>query len=397
MSDRPKRPKPSEVVELRVVEDTDAGTVEEFAPSGYVENRLAEWEAQIFTGDDILTRIAPREFLVPGWFVQDGTSLLIAAPGGGKSFFALMLGMAWATGGTFAGHQLPKKRVLYIAAERSSDIRDRYEAYRNHSGMTDEGRFMVWDMREPIDATSPDSGPLVSQLVKKTRAEIVIVDTYAQVTAEGKENDNNETQKLVKSFVKQVVEATGRGHVMLVHHLGKNAEAGARGATSLLAAVDSQVTLFHEKSSGARWAEVTKLNAGETPNRENFRIESVEVSPMVTPDGRLIAARSVGVMVASSAPTEASEEIIRHVVGLYEDVGGASRSDIQNALGHATDEEKKQKKNQTQRRLNGLRDQGKVEVHGRAQATRYRLGPVWRLTEASDEAEGDEPRRPFIL
>lgn len=397
MSERPTRPKPSQVPELRVVESTDAGTVEEFAPSGYVESRIAEYEAQIFAGGDILTGIAPREFLVPGWFVLDGTSLLIAAPGGGKSFFSLMVGMAFATGGTFAGHQLPKKKVLYIAAERSSDIRDRYEAYRNHFGVDDEKRFQVWDMRDPIDATSADAAHFVSEIVRKRRVEIVIIDTYAQVTTEGKESDNNETGRLVKSFVKQVLEATGRGHVMLVHHLGKNADAGARGATALVGAVDSQVTLFHEKSSGARWAEVTKLNAGEIPDRENFRIESVPLDSSVTSDGRLVEARSVGVMVATSAPAEAGEEIIRECVETYEGVGGASRLDIQAALGHVTDDEKKSKKNATQARINRLIAQGKLEPDGKGRSVRYRRGPVWRIVEASRDWEGDEPPKPFAF
>lgn len=396
MSDRPKRTKPSQVPELRVVETTDAGTVEEFAPSGYVESRLAEYEAQIFAGDDILTGIAPREFLVPGWLVLDGTSLLIAAPGGGKSFFSVMLGMAFATGGTFAGHQLPKKKVLYIAAERSSDIRDRYEAYRNHFGVTDERRFMVWDMREPIDATSADAATYAAKLVRKSGAEIVIIDTYAQVTAEGKENDTNETSRLVRGFLKPVLEATGRGHVMLVHHLGKKEEAGARGSTALVGAVDSQVTLFHEKSSGARWAEVTKLNAGEMPDRENFRIESVRVDSSVTPDGRLVEARSVGVMVATSAPAEAGEEIIRECVETYEGVGGASRVDIQAALGHVTEDEKKSKKNATQARINRLIAQGKLEPHGSGRNVRYQRGPVWRLLEESRVGEFWDDKPPHL-
>lgn len=399
MSERPIRQKPTQVPELRIVEETDAGTVEELAPSGYVEARLAKYEAQVFTGRDILERIEPREFLVPGWLVLDGTSLVIAKPGGGKSFFAVMLSMAFATGGTFAGHKLPKKKVLYIAAERASDIRDRLEAWLHHHGATDEALdgIAVWDMREPINATSADSASYVSDLVKKSGAEIVIIDTYAQLTAEGKENDTNETSRVVRDFLKPVLEATGRGHVMLVHHLGKNLEAGARGSTALVGAVDSEVTLFFEKSTGARWAEVTKLNAGEIPKPEHFRVESVSVPSRVTISGRLVEERSVGVMVAASAPAEAGEEIIRECVESYEIVGGASRSDIQAALGHVTDDEKKQKKNATQARINRLIAQGKLEAHGKGRSIQYRLGPVWRIAEASRDWEGDEPPKPFAF
>lgn len=398
-NDKQKRPKPSQVPELRVVEATDAGTVEELPTSSYADERLERYRAQIFTGRNILDGIEPREFLVPGWLVLDGSSLVIAKPGGGKSFFAVMLAMGFATGGTFAGHQLPKKKVLYIAAERASDIRDRIEAWLHHHDEAEEilDRIAVWNMTEPLDATKPDAAAFVTNLVRECGAEIVIMDTYAQLTADGKENDTNETSRVVRDFLKPVLEATGRGHVMLVHHLGKNLEAGARGSTALVGAVDSEVTLFFEKSTGDRSAEVTKLNAGEIPKKEHFRIESVPLPEWVAPSGRRVESRDVGVMVPSSAPAEVGEEIIRECVETYEGVGGASRADIQTALGHVTEDEKKRKKNSTQTRINRLIAQGKVESHGKGQGTRYRLGPVWKITEASRNWDDDDAPKSFAF
>jgi hypothetical protein len=387
-NDKPTRLKPSQVRPLRVLEESDAGTVEELAPSTYLEDRHAEYAAQIFSGRDILTGIEPKEFLVPRWFVKDGTSLVIAKPGGGKSFFAVMVGMAFATGGTFAGHTLPRKKVLYIAAERASSVRDRFQAYTLFHDADDEGFFSIWEMTRPLDATKPDAALFVAEQVKRLGAEIVVLDTYAQLTAEGKENDANETSKVIRDFLAPIVKATSGGHVILVHHQGKNVENGARGSTALVGAADAEITLSFEKATGNRTATVSKLNDGEDGATAHFRIESVEVPEQVTKNGRRVPSREVGVMVSSSAPLGVGEDVIRECVAACEREGGASRVDIQVALGHSTDEERKQKKNSTSQRIGLLIKQGKLAVVGNGKSTRYVLGPVWKLLEA--ESPGEE-------
>lgn len=381
------RPKPSQVPSLVVVKETDAGTVEELAPSTYLDERHAEFAAQIFSGRDILTGIEPKEFLVPRWFVKDGTSLVIAKPGGGKSFFAVMVGMAFATGGTFAGHTLPRKKVLYIAAERASSVRDRFQAFTLFHDADDEGFFSIWNMRRPLDATKPDAATYVAEQVKRLGAEIVVLDTYAQLTAEGEENNTNATSKVMRDFAAPIVEATSGGHVMMVHHLGKNPEAGARGSTALPGAADAEITLSFEKATGSRTATVTKLNDAEDGELAHFRIESVEIPEQVTKDGRRVPSREVGVMVSSSAPLEVGEDVIRECVAACEREGGASRVDIQVALGHSTDEERKQKKNSTSQRITRLIKQGKLAGVGNGKSTRYVLGPVWKLLEAESPSE----------
>lgn len=381
------RVKPQQAPGLVLVEENEAGTVEEFTPAtSYLDERSARYAAQVFTGKDILDKIEPRRFLVPGWLVLNGASLVIAKPGGGKSFFATSLAMEFIRGGYFAGERLPKKRVLYIAAERATDIRDRLEAWLiHHEEPTEllEG-FALWEMTEPLDATKPDAAKWVCDEVRKHRADVVIIDTYAQLTADSQENDNNATSRVVRDFLRPVLEATGKGHVMLIHHLGKNAEAGARGATSLVGAVDSEITLRF--SDGNRWADVTKLNAGDIPPPEYFRIESATLPGRALASGEYVEPRAVGVMVPGKPTAKPWESDVRRVLENFELEGGTSRKQIQLALG-LTGEELERSSDTWSARLKELVAQGKVEVTGKARSTRYRLGPVWKLGEGEPGEE----------
>jgi hypothetical protein len=390
-----ERKKPSQLAPLRVVEENEAGTVEEFISSTYLDERSARYSSQVFTGSDILDKVEPRRFLVPGWLVEDGSSVLLAKPGGGKSFFATSLAMEFLRGGTFAGHRLPKKRVLYVAAERASDIRDRLEAWlQYHEAPTEllEG-FALWEMTEPLDATTPDAARWVVEQADRHKADVVFLDTWAQLTASGQENDNNATQRVIRDFVRPVLEATRGGHVMLIHHLGKNVENGGRGASSLQGAIDTEITL--KFSDGARWADVTKINAGETPPPEYFRIESVEVPGRAMPSGKYVEARSVGVMVSGKPNAKPWEEEIRRVLTNFEPEGGASRRQIQKALGHSDEELERSADTWSNRLGKELLAQGKVEKIGDKKATRYRLGPTWKLAELADDEPQEEPLLDF--
>ena len=61
-------------------------------------------------------------------------------------------------------------------------------------------------------------------------------------------------------------------HVMLVHHFGKNTDAGARGHSSLFGAVDTELTVEDKRK-----LKITKQKEGEDGVSYAFRLEQVDL------------------------------------------------------------------------------------------------------------------------
>lgn len=405
MSERRTRQKPSEVAALRVVESTEAGTVEEILPSGEVLDDRTTSErdaAEIFSGSNLLN-IPPVKWLAEGWFPSGGVVSVISEPGKGKSFFSVSTAMEFVRGGEWLGRKLPKFEVLYIAPERPTDIRDRAEGWciRNEEPLELLEGFHLWKMTTPLDATKPGNYVRIVEQIKRLGAKVVVLDTYAKFTADGQENDNNATERVFRDFIRPICAATEGGLVIVVHHKGKTQGAGARGASSFQGDTDVEITV--DFSNGQRSAKVTKINAAQEPPPQFFTIDTVDLPPRLLPNGETAPARSVGVMVEADAKVVAWEEEVRRIVESFESEGGASRRQIQISLGMAEEQIAKTADTWANRlgrspKHNGLTAQGKLEMVGEGNKnTRYRLGPVWRLAEASRDWEGDEPPKPFAF
>ena len=64
------------------------------------------------------TKLTPRQDLLPPWLASDTTALVYGPPGIGKSFLALGVAWAVASGGSFLGWRSPRpRRVLYVDGE----------------------------------------------------------------------------------------------------------------------------------------------------------------------------------------------------------------------------------------------------------------------------------------
>jgi len=66
-------------------------------------------------------------------------------------------------------------------------------------------------------------------------------------------------------------------HILLVHHSGKNAQNGSRGASSLKAACDAEIELTFDEDTRIRTARATKQRDMETGAEINFILQIVEL------------------------------------------------------------------------------------------------------------------------
>ena len=124
-----ERKKPSE---LSLVTTHEAGEILEAVPElTPTEKTLERWSEHTYKGEQIL-EIPPRRWLVPGWLPLDSLMAVYAGPGVGKSFYALSKALEIARGGSWVGTPLEAAPVLYVAAERATELRDRAEAWSKY-------------------------------------------------------------------------------------------------------------------------------------------------------------------------------------------------------------------------------------------------------------------------
>ena len=124
---------------------------------------------------------------------------------------------------------------------------------------------------------------------------MVVVDTLARALAGGDENSGQDMGNLV-FHADKIRMATG-AHVCFIHHSGKNKALGARGHSSLRAAVDTEIEISRE--DGANYSTIKTVKQREMEmaedmfftlkivelgeNKFNEKITSCVVEPMENP------------------------------------------------------------------------------------------------------------------
>jgi AAA domain len=242
-----------------------------------VEQRQAETSSLI--GRDFANM---QPHLNDGYVVKDllGTHSLGAIIGptsSGKTFFAADLAMHIAAGKSWHGRRVRRGLTVYAALEGPVSAENRFVAARN------AGKFpAAIPLRMtpgPINLRELGDQLMLIEFVRDAerthgKCVAIFIDTLSRALAGGDENASSDMGALVKGAdsVRQMSGAT----VILVHHLGKDENRGARGHSSLKAALDTEITL-EAQDDGLRVATVTKQRDYPSGERFAFRLCSVDL------------------------------------------------------------------------------------------------------------------------
>ena len=179
----------------------------------------------------------------------------------GKTYMVMHLALCVAAGHPWLGREVERGIVIYIACESATSIRRRYVAHCKHFGREVRDFGMVPDTVNLMDPSADVDG--VIEIIQERMLEcapdpvqLVIVDTLARAMAGGNENAGEDMSKLVQG-VDRIREVTG-AHVLLIHHSGKNQALGARGHSSLRAALDTELEVTCAEGSNIHTARITK-------------------------------------------------------------------------------------------------------------------------------------------
>lgn len=220
---------------------------------------------------DLLPQLE-RPYLVKGWLDEGGVSVLYGPSNAGKSFLALDIAHHVAKGRSWGGRRTRRGRVLYVAAEGGGSFANRVAAL-------DDPEFFVYCAPLTLTGRDGSAAPLteVAQhlaTVGGTPFSLIIFDTLARVMGGLDENTAPDIAQLVAGL--DMIRRVTGAHVMLVHHTGKDAARGARGHSSLRAAIDTEIELTRDEV-GQITAEVTKQRDGPTGYRFAYTLRQVEL------------------------------------------------------------------------------------------------------------------------
>jgi AAA domain/Primase C terminal 2 (PriCT-2) len=212
----------------------------------------------------------PPSWIIKGVLPKAELVVLYGESGSGKSFLALQMAAAIARGVPWRGLKTRPGRVVYIAAEGAGGFRNRCVAYAQAEGIE------LADL--PLDIIAEAPNLLLKEDAKDVakgigRADVVFVDTWAQVTPGGNENAGEDMGKAL-SHCKGIKRATG-AVVVLVHHSGKDASKGARGWSGLRAAADAELEVV--RSPGGRSLRTAKQKDGADDLEWGFALETVQL------------------------------------------------------------------------------------------------------------------------
>jgi putative DNA primase/helicase len=201
--------------------------------------------------------LPPRRTLLAPWLPEKGAAMVYAPRGLGKTFFALSVAYAVASGATLLRWRAPEpRRVLYIDGEMPlGGLQERLAGIAASSDVqppTDEGlRFLPADhYRDGLpDLASPDGRAMVEGVADGV--DLLVLDNLSTL-ASGKENESDGWQAMQDL----ILSLRRRGTTtLMVHHAGKGG--GQRGTSRREDVLDAVIALRrpddYDPTEGARF------------------------------------------------------------------------------------------------------------------------------------------------
>jgi len=188
---------------------------------------------------------SPQKMLIEGAMPLEGLPFIGGQSSAGKTFIAILIAVCAASGKTFFGHEV-KERVgsVIVAAEGKGMLRARIAAAMKELGI--EGDIpVVWVKQVPdfnqadgLQAFVRDLRAISEHFKTKfgVRLGLVFVDTVSASFDIKEEADNAEAARVCK-VMRRIGDAIA-ALVVPIHHYGKNAAVGLRGASAWRANAD---------------------------------------------------------------------------------------------------------------------------------------------------------------
>lgn len=220
-------------------------TVTPIYPPDYLE-RLAHDDAPEARASFALTvrtdleieSMPPLSWLADRVLPRGGLAALYGPPGSAKSFIALDLAFAVATGTQWLGRDVVCGGALYLAAEGLGGLGQRVRAWKEFRGFAGQD-LGVGFVTQAVNLLDPMAATRVSDAAASLgrTPELIVIDTLARSMI-GDENNTGDMSRLIATM--DAVRETTGALVMAAHHTKKDSEL-ERGSSALRGGVDTLI------------------------------------------------------------------------------------------------------------------------------------------------------------
>jgi RecA-family ATPase len=166
-----------------------------------------------------LRALPDLEWIIAGIIPRDALGVLFGEPGKGKTFVALSIALAVATGRSWLERRTAPGEVLYFAAEGLRGLKDRSEAFYQRTGEGDGSIVYSDDVfelrdREAVDQVCREIGE------EGIRPTLIILDTLARFVVGADENSSRDMGEAIEGM--DLLKRRTKATVLAVHHTVKN-------------------------------------------------------------------------------------------------------------------------------------------------------------------------------
>lgn len=229
--------------------------------------------------DQIEPSVDVRDF-VQGVLMEQSLAVIYGESNSGKTFLATSLALAVASGMDWFGRRVEQGGVLYLALEGGQGFRNRIHAWRErHDAL--EAPVLFAAIPAQVNLLDPEADVRRVIDAAKGAAEhmgvgikLIVVDTLARAMAGGNENAPEDMGALVMN-ADTIREETG-ATLLYIHHTGKDAAKGARGHSSLRAAIDTEIEVDAGDET-TRIATIVKQRDMSKGAAVSFTLDVVEI------------------------------------------------------------------------------------------------------------------------
>jgi RecA-family ATPase len=243
---------------------------------------------EILTLDSILNDNSqpPEQLIGDGVFLKESLLLITGAKKVRKTFLSYNLGIALASGYSFAGFDIKNKnKVLILSAEGGYyPNRERIQTMCKEINQEDELLLNIcFDPRTKLE--NDDDYDNIKQILDEKLPDILIIDPFVKFHSLD-ENSAKDMGKILDRI--RMLITDHHLSIILVHHLGKDQTHGARGSSAILGEYDSCITLTKEGSEAKSTNRIEfDLRHAISPesrilvfNKESFWFEE-DISPFI--------------------------------------------------------------------------------------------------------------------